>query len=121
CLNVSSPVVSVEGVTYPPAKCPHIKPHLAPHGKVINIRERFKDESIRLVRDIPVGTPAWKRLYHRARNAVEGPLSCPAKDRAETPTLSVGISNACLSMALHGARLLSSLLTSGSTYQPLPV
>jgi len=34
--------------------------------------ERFKDDSIRLVRDIPVGTPAWKRIYHRARNAVEG-------------------------------------------------
>ena len=26
---------------------------------------------MRLVRDIPVGTPAWKRIYHRARNAVE--------------------------------------------------
>jgi hypothetical protein len=24
---------------------------------------------MRLVRDVPVGTPAWKRLYHRARNA----------------------------------------------------
>ncbi len=27
---------------------------------------------MRLVRDISVGTPAWKRIYHRARNAVEG-------------------------------------------------
>jgi hypothetical protein len=26
---------------------------------------------MRLVRDVPVGTPAWKRLYHRARNASE--------------------------------------------------
>jgi hypothetical protein len=72
CLNGSSPVVSVEGVTYPPAKCPHIKPHLAPYGDIINVGERFKNKTIRLVRDIPVGTPAWKRLYHRARNAVEG-------------------------------------------------
>jgi len=24
------------------------------------------------VRDVPVGTPAWKRIYHRARNASEG-------------------------------------------------
>ena len=27
---------------------------------------------MRLVRDLPVGSPAWKRLYHRARNAAEG-------------------------------------------------
>ena len=72
CLNGSSPVFAVEGVTYPPAKCPHIEPHHAPYGNIININERFKNKSIRLVRDIPVGTPAWKRLYHRARNAVEG-------------------------------------------------
>ena len=26
---------------------------------------------MRLVRDVPVGTPAWKELYHRGRNAVE--------------------------------------------------
>lgn len=72
CLNGGSPVVAVEGITYPPTECPHIEPRLAPYGEVINIRERFKDQSIRLVRDIPVGTPTWKRLYHRARNAVEG-------------------------------------------------
>ena len=23
------------------------------------------------MRDVPVGTPAWKKLYHRRRNAVE--------------------------------------------------
>ena len=27
---------------------------------------------MRLVRDIPVGTPTWKAYYHRAHNAVEG-------------------------------------------------
>jgi len=43
-----------------------------PYGLIINVADRFKDHSIRLVRDIPVGTPAWKRLYYRARNAVEG-------------------------------------------------
>ena len=36
-----------------------------------NIAERFADGSLRLVRDLPVGTPTWKDLYHRARNAVE--------------------------------------------------
>ncbi len=72
CLNGGSPVVAVPGVTYPPEECPHIEFHFAPYGEVVNIRERFKDKSIRLVRDIPVGSPTWKRLYHRARNAVEG-------------------------------------------------
>jgi len=62
----------VENATYPPDECPHIEPAHHPYGKIINIGERFKDDSIRLVRDIPVGTPAWKRFYHRARNAVEG-------------------------------------------------
>ena len=35
------------------------------------VAERFADASIRLVRDIPFGSPTWKALYHRARNAVE--------------------------------------------------
>ena len=34
--------------------------------------ERFADASIRLVRDVPMGSSAWKSLYPRARNAVEG-------------------------------------------------
>jgi hypothetical protein len=27
---------------------------------------------MRLARDLPVGSPSWKRIYHRSRNAVEG-------------------------------------------------
>ena len=72
CLNGVSPVVAVENATYPPDECPHIEPDHHPYGQIINVGERFKDGSMRLVRDIPVGTPAWKRFYHRARNAVEG-------------------------------------------------
>ncbi len=72
CINGGSPVFAIPGVTYPPVECPHIESHHAPYGKIINVGERFKNKTIRLVRDIPVGTPAWKRLYHRARNAVEG-------------------------------------------------
>ncbi len=72
CLNGVSPVVAVENATYPPDECPHIEPDHHPYGKIINVGDRFKNGSIRLVRDIPVGTPAWKRFYHRARNAVEG-------------------------------------------------
>ena len=72
CLDGGTPVVSVEGVTYPPDECPHAAPEHHPHGKIIDVGECFEDGSTRLVRDIPVGTPAWKRIYHRARNAVEG-------------------------------------------------
>lgn len=70
CRNGALPVVYVDGATYPPEECAHLDS--PPYGLILNIGERFKDDSIRLVRDIPVGSPAWKRLYHRARNAVEG-------------------------------------------------
>ena len=30
-----------------------------------------ESQAFRLVRDLPVGSLAWKRLYHRARNASE--------------------------------------------------
>jgi len=69
CGNGTAPVAPVEETTYPPDECPYLA---RPYGQLINIDERFKDGSIRLVRDIPVGTPAWKRIYHRARNAAEG-------------------------------------------------
>jgi hypothetical protein len=63
--------VTVPTATYPPVECPYRSPDHA-HGLVINVGERFADGSSRLVRDLPFGTPAWKRIYHRARNAVEG-------------------------------------------------
>jgi hypothetical protein len=72
CLNGQDPLVVVEEALYPPSECPHAHRHSQPYGKIINVGERFEDGSMRLVRDIPVGTPAWKRIYHRARNAVEG-------------------------------------------------
>lgn len=70
CRNGATPAVSIPAVTYPPDECPYLD---LTYGQIINLGERFKqDDSIRLVRDVPVGTPAWKRLYHRARNAAEG-------------------------------------------------
>jgi hypothetical protein len=70
CLKGKAPAVQVEGVTYPPDQCPYQNsPH--PFGKLVNVGETFQDGSIRLARDVPVGTPTWKRLYHRARNASE--------------------------------------------------
>lgn len=69
CRSKTTPIAPVAGATYPPDECPYLD---HPYGQLINLGERFKDGSIRLVRDIPVGTPAWKRIYHRARNAAEG-------------------------------------------------
>jgi hypothetical protein len=71
CLAGKDPCVRLDQVTYPPPECPYqADQHL--HGRVLNVGERFADTSIRLVRDLPVGSPTWKALYHRARNAVEG-------------------------------------------------
>ena len=70
CLQGSAPVVPLADVLYPPPECPFQAPN-RPHGRIVNVGERFADGSIRLVRDLPVGTPTWKRLYHQARNASE--------------------------------------------------
>ena len=72
CLRDKEPRVRLDDVPYPPLECPYAAPHAYPHGRVINVGARFADGSMRLVRDIPVGSPTWKRFYHRARNAVEG-------------------------------------------------
>jgi len=70
CLKALPPRVALPQVSYPPAECPYqAEEHR--HGRVINVAETFPDGSLRLVRDIPVGSSTWKTLYHRARNAVE--------------------------------------------------
>jgi hypothetical protein len=70
CLSTAQPRVTLSNVTYPPHECPYQADN-HPHGQIRNLGERFADGSIRLARDLPVGTPAWERLYHRARNASE--------------------------------------------------
>ena len=70
CLHDTEPLVSLAGVLYPPKECPHQK-STQPYGKILNLGERFANDSIRLVRDLPVGSTAWKQIYHRARNASE--------------------------------------------------
>jgi hypothetical protein len=70
CRHGQSPRVQLPDVPYPPQECPYQDP-AAPHGKIVNVGETFADGSIRLARDVPVGSPAWKQLYHRARNAAE--------------------------------------------------
>jgi hypothetical protein len=71
CLLSKSPRIQLSQVSYPPAECPY-QADAHPHGRVINVGERFADASIRLARDIPMDSSTWKALYHRARNAVEG-------------------------------------------------
>jgi hypothetical protein len=71
CLQGKAPQVRLDLVTYPPPECPY-QASQHTHGRVIDVAERFADASIRLARDLPVGSPTWKALYHRARNAVEG-------------------------------------------------
>ena len=70
CLHDTAPAVPLENVSYPPQDCPYQNERCR-HGKTVSIKERFDDGTLRLVRDIPVGTPTWKRFYHRARNASE--------------------------------------------------
>jgi len=71
CLRKAEPSVTLALATYPPPACPYRDADHHPWGQVVNIGERFADGSMRLVRDLPVGTPAWERVYHRARNASE--------------------------------------------------
>jgi len=71
CLKASQPRVRFPEIIYPPPECPY-QSQLHPHGLIINVAERFPDGSIRLVRDLLPGSPAWNARYHRARNAVEG-------------------------------------------------
>ena len=70
CLQQATPAVQLKNVPYPPQDCPY-QCETYQHGKSLSIKETFDDKSIRLVRDVPVGTPTWKRFYHRARNASE--------------------------------------------------
>jgi hypothetical protein len=70
CLKGKPPRVQLQELTYPPPECPYQDP-AHPHGKIVNVGETFADGSSRLARDVPVGTPTWKRFYHRARNASE--------------------------------------------------
>jgi hypothetical protein len=71
CRHDVAPAVSLPGVTYPPKECSYLDPD-RPHGQIINVGKSFPDGSSRLARDVLFSSSAWKRIYHRARNAVEG-------------------------------------------------
>jgi hypothetical protein len=70
CLKNTQPKAQLSDVTYPPPDCPYQQTE-HPHGRIFNLARHFPDGSMRLARDLPVGSPSWKRIYHRSRNAVE--------------------------------------------------
>jgi len=70
CLKKKTPRVTLTTVTYPPGECPYQSAD-HPTGKIVDVAASFADGSLRLVRDLPVDSPAWERAYHRARNAAE--------------------------------------------------
>jgi len=85
CLHGAEPVVQLKDVIYPPPECGYQNAE-HPHGKIRNVAECFPDGSLRLVRDIPVGSPEWKRLYRRARNASEARnATCQREDLKRLP------------------------------------
>ena len=73
CQNGGEPVVAIEELPEHPSECPYLHTD-SDCGQVRNIKLAFDDTdgSCRLVRDVAFGSPTWKRLYHRARNASEG-------------------------------------------------
>jgi hypothetical protein len=71
CQNGRKPVVAIEDLPDHPSECPHLHTD-TDYGQILNVGFFFEnDGSCRLVRDIAVGSPTWKQLYHRARNASE--------------------------------------------------
>lgn len=70
CQKGGDPRVTLPNTVYPPPECPY-QSRSCQHGKIVNLAERFADGSIRLARDVPVGSPTWKKFYHQARNASE--------------------------------------------------
>jgi len=85
CLHSAEPLVRLKNVTYPPPECGY-QATTHPHGKILNVAECFPDGSLRLVRDIPIGSPEWKRLYRRARNASEARnATCQREDLKRLP------------------------------------
>ena len=43
---------------------------------MLNLGERFADGPMRLLRDLPVGSPTWKRYNHQRRDASEARNAC---------------------------------------------
>ncbi|MFN2243770.1 MAG: hypothetical protein ACK2U2_15865 [Anaerolineae bacterium] len=71
CQNGRQPVVAIEDLPDHPSECPYLHTDTE-YGQVLNVGFSFEnDGACRLVRDVAVGSPTWKRLYHRARNASE--------------------------------------------------
>ncbi len=81
CLRVDAQAaVTRPDLTHPPTECPYQDSAHAPHGHIFNLAEAFPDGSLRLARDVPVGSTQWKRIYQRARNAAEARNAARERD-----------------------------------------
>jgi hypothetical protein len=58
CLKNTPPKVRLPEVSYPPPDCPYQQTDHS-HVRILNLGERFPDGSIRLARDLHVGSPSW--------------------------------------------------------------
>ncbi len=69
--SCESPVRPGEAPPDSPPDCPYRNRVEHPYGRIVDVADTYKDKSYRLVRDVPYGSPSWKRIYRRARNAAE--------------------------------------------------
>jgi hypothetical protein len=63
CLRVP-PEDNKSGLPYPPPECPYQRPQYQ-HGQVTNVGRTLPDGSVRLAREVPYDSPAWKKRYGR--------------------------------------------------------
>ncbi len=68
--EASAPSAPPEAALRP--DCPYRDRADHPLGLIKNVGRAFGDGSLRLVRDVPYGSPLWKEIYRRARNGAEG-------------------------------------------------
>jgi len=52
------------GPPHPPPQCPYQQPPYK-HGQVINVARTLPDGCVRLAREVPYDSPAWKKRYGR--------------------------------------------------------
>jgi hypothetical protein len=63
CLRMQHPDPEA-GPPHPPPECPYQQP-LHKHGQVINVARALPDGCVRLAREVPYDSPAWKKRYGR--------------------------------------------------------
>jgi hypothetical protein len=84
----------------PVPKCAYLKAKYK-HGYTVTIGRTHADGSVRLAREVPYGSPAWKQRYNR-RNSAESP--CPVRPRTgpqQRPATARAHTDACARVSLQ--------------------